>query len=98
MDQRVLDFLTTSHLKRERLVEVLERLHQQDGLDAGMGSIPRNRCRTRKAPPQVRTGSVEAVAGTVTPQRVAWRIVASLSPATATAPWGFACSGAPRNL
>ena len=33
MDQRVLDFLTTSHLKRERLVEVLERLHQQDGVE-----------------------------------------------------------------
>src|SRR5262245_27542250 len=33
IDQRVLDFLTTSHLKRERLVEVLERLHQQDGVE-----------------------------------------------------------------
>ncbi len=33
LDQRLLDFLTTSHLKRERLTEVVERLYQQDGTE-----------------------------------------------------------------
>ena len=33
LDQRMLHFLTTSTLKRERLVEVLERLERQDGTE-----------------------------------------------------------------
>jgi len=33
LDQRLLDFLTTSHLQRERLTEVVERLYQQDGTE-----------------------------------------------------------------
>jgi formylglycine-generating enzyme required for sulfatase activity len=33
LDQRLLDFLTTSHVKRERLTEVVERLYQQDGTE-----------------------------------------------------------------
>src|SRR5262249_7391120 len=33
LDQRLLDFLTTSHLKRERLTEVVERLYRQDGTE-----------------------------------------------------------------
>jgi formylglycine-generating enzyme required for sulfatase activity len=33
LDQRLLDFLTTSHLKRERLTEVVERLNRQDGTE-----------------------------------------------------------------
>src|SRR5262249_13761886 len=33
LDQRLLDFLTTSHLKRERLTEVMERLYRQDGTE-----------------------------------------------------------------
>jgi formylglycine-generating enzyme required for sulfatase activity len=33
LDQRLLDFLTTSHLKRERLAEVMEHLYRQDGTE-----------------------------------------------------------------
>ena len=33
LDQRLLDFLTMSHLKRERLAEVVERLYRQDGTE-----------------------------------------------------------------
>jgi formylglycine-generating enzyme required for sulfatase activity len=33
LDQRLLDFLTTGHLKRERLTEVIERLYRQDGTE-----------------------------------------------------------------
>jgi len=33
LDQRLLDFLTTSHLKRERLTEVVECLYRQDGTE-----------------------------------------------------------------
>src|SRR5919204_3692176 len=33
LDQRFLDFLTTSHLKRERLAEVVEHLYRQDGTE-----------------------------------------------------------------
>jgi formylglycine-generating enzyme required for sulfatase activity len=33
LDQRLLDFLTTSHVKRERLTEVVEHLDRQDGTE-----------------------------------------------------------------
>jgi formylglycine-generating enzyme required for sulfatase activity len=33
LDQRLLDFLTTGHLKRERVTEVVERLDRQDGTE-----------------------------------------------------------------
>ena len=33
LDQRLLDFLTMSYLKRERLAEVVERLYRQDGTE-----------------------------------------------------------------
>jgi formylglycine-generating enzyme required for sulfatase activity len=33
LDQRLLDFLTTGHLKRERLTEVIARLDRQDGTE-----------------------------------------------------------------
>ena len=36
LDQRLLHFLTTSTLKRERLVEVLERIARQDGTEAAL--------------------------------------------------------------
>src|SRR5262249_4774280 len=36
LDQRILHFLTTSTLKRERLVEVLERIARQDGTEAAL--------------------------------------------------------------
>jgi formylglycine-generating enzyme required for sulfatase activity len=36
LDQRMLHFLTTSTLKRERLVEVLERIERQDGTEEAL--------------------------------------------------------------
>lgn len=36
LDQRLLHFLTTSTLKRERLVEVLERIERQDGTEEAL--------------------------------------------------------------
>ena len=58
---------------------------------------PREAAQDPQGPSTGGTGSVEAVAGTVMPPSVGWRIVASLRLVTATAPWGFVCSGAPCN-